>query len=388
MQCDETRPQCVNCVTAGRDCKYLTPWTGPGRSSSDRSASPQVPSPASASTPAPASAVFPGLNPASPAEEPHSNVDMVHMELLHHYITDESMYPLVDGSMKDIIMATALREPFVMHSVLALSAHHLGVVRPAQSRFYHNLAIQLQTRALSLFNSIDVSQLEDSIEKRIPVFIFSCVIGFHALCDMLSHRDGDFGAAMARYLQYLRLHRGIHNVMQGHWDSLRQTELKVIFDDMVPQWFQANVEGRECDGLRERIRSAGLDAKELEAAERAIDLVQWVFDARPSPTSRAYVLCAWAVMLGRPFACMLEAGRPEALAVLAYFFLALHHCREVWMIGGAGQYLLTLLADHFRGGEWYAWVEPPYRMLQESLERAASDGARTASDDLASHRGQ
>lgn len=302
---------------------------------------------------------------------------MVHMELLHHYITltDRAIYPLmVDGTMKKLIMANALKEPFVMHSVLALSAHHLAFVRPSQETFYHNLAIQLQTRALSLFNTVDVHAYGDSVEKRIPAFIFSCVLGFHALCDMLSHRDGDFVSTLARFNGYLRLHRGLLQVMEGYWEVLRETELKVIFDEMVPQWFQVKPEGQESDDIRERLESSSLDPEELKAALHAIGLVQWVFDATPSPTSRAYVLCSWAAMIHRPLVQMIEEGRPEALAVLAYYFLALHYCREVWMMQGAGQHLLTLLVDHFRGGEWAAWVEPPYRMMRESLEREASNG--------------
>jgi hypothetical protein len=273
--------------------------------------------------------------------------------------------------MKDIVMKIALREPYVMHSVLALSAHHLSAIRHDRRAFYHNLAIQLQTQALSLFNSFDVGLFGDSVEKRVPVFIFSSMIGFHALCDALSHRDTDFDSAIARFQAYVALHRGMHSVMHGYWDKLRQTELKVIFDELVPQWFQVSSQGQECDGIRDRLASAGLNDEELEAGQHAVDLIQWVLDAKPGPESRAYVLCSWATMLRPPFVRMLEARRPEALAVLAYFFLAMHHCREVWMYGGAGRHFLTLLADHFRGGEWYAWVEPPYQMLQESLEKEA-----------------
>lgn len=287
--------------------------------------------------------------------------------------------------MKDIVMNVALREPYVMHSILALSAHHLSSFRPQQHSFYHNLAMQLQTQALSLFNSIDVGLLGDSAEKRVPVFVFSSVLGIHALCDVLSHRDPDFDSAMDRFISYISLHRGMHTVMDGYWDKIRKTELKIIFDDLVPQWFQATSEGRECDDILEKLKSASLDPEELQSAEHAAGLVQWVFDAKPMQESRAYVLCSWVAMLGRPFVRMLEARRPEAFAILAYYFLAMHYCRGVWMMKGAGQHFLTLLADHFRGGEWYAWVEPPYQMLRDSLEQeAANDEPQTDAGSLSS----
>ncbi|KAK4103216.1 hypothetical protein N658DRAFT_422129 [Parathielavia hyrcaniae] len=373
IKCDETRPHCINCTTVDRRCRYSTPWTPAERSPSDRSASPQNSTTAHAPTPAPTDAV-PNIHPFASVEEPHSRVDMAHMELLHHYMThNTSIYP-VDAYMKGIIMPVALREPYVMHSVLALSAHHLSAIRHDRQAFYYNLAIQLQTDALSLFNSIDVGVFGDSVEKRIPVFIFSCLLGFHAFCDALSHRDGDSDTAIARFLGYLALHRGMHTVMHGYWDKLRESELQVIFDELVPRWFQVAGQGHECDDIRERLTSGNMDDDELTAAQHAVDLVQWVLDAKPGPQSRGYVLCSWVAMLERPFVRMLEARRPEALAVLAYFFLAMHHCRRVWMFGGAGQHFLTLLAEHFRGREWYAWVETPYQMLQESLRQEALDG--------------
>ncbi|KAL2132923.1 hypothetical protein VTI74DRAFT_3144 [Chaetomium olivicolor] len=339
------------------------------------------------STSPPPAAAFPGLHPSALAEEPHTRVDMVHMELLHHYMTHDYVYPLMDHGMREVIITTALQEPYVMHSVLALSAHHLGVSQPERRSFYHRLAIQLQTRALTLFNSNDLGLLGDSVEKRIPVFIFSALLGFHALCDALAHRDTDFESALARFMGYIRLHRGIHAVMNGYWEAMKQTRLKYIFEEMVPQWFRLENEGKghECDDIRQRIASRGLDEEEVAALTRAVDLVQWVLGAKPNPASRAYVLCSWSPMLAVPFVQMLEAGRPEALAVLAYYFLALHHCRSVWMVGGSGQHLLTLLAEHFRGGEWYAWVEGPYQELQRSLaEEALKERSMTDANDSSS----
>jgi hypothetical protein len=301
--------------------------------------------------------------------------------LADHFIANGSVYPMMESCMMDIIMNVALREPYVMHSVLALSAHHLSSSRSHQHSFYHNLAIQLQTQALSLFNSIDVSLFGDSVEKRVPVFVFSSVLGIHALCDVLGHRDPDPESAIDRFISYISLHRGMHTVMHGYWEELRTTELKIIFDEMVPQWFQATSEGRECDDILEKLKSANLDAEELHWAEHAAGLVQWVFDAKPKQESRAYVLCSWVAMLGRPFVRMLQARRPEALAILAYYFLAMYYCRGVWMMKGAGQHFLTLLADHFRGGEWYAWVELPYQILQDSLKSEAEASDEPQTDD-------
>ncbi|KAK3292699.1 uncharacterized protein B0H64DRAFT_329042 [Chaetomium fimeti] len=358
----------MNCTTVDRKCQYTTPWRTAERSPSDPSASPQTPA-GPASTPAP-SVSFPGLQPSAPVENPHSRVDMVHMQLLHHYTTNNDIHPLIDTCMKDIIINLALREPYIMHSVLAISAHHLSVLRPDQQSFYHNLAIQLQTQALSIFNSIDIGLYGDSVEKRVPVFIFSSVLGIHALCDTLSHRDSDADSAISRFVAYANLHRGMHTVMHGYWDELRKTELRAIFDELVPQWFQLTSEGQECADIRVRLTSSvSLDSEEREEALRAVELVQCVFDAKPKLEDRAYVLCSWVSMLGPSFVRMLDTRRPEALAILAYYFLAMYHCRGVWLMDGAGQHFLPLIAEHFRGGEWYAWLPLPIATSETIVHR-------------------
>lgn len=75
-------------------------------------------------------------------------------------------------------------------------------------------------------------------------------------------------------------------------------------------------------------------------------------------------------MIPRPFVDAVEAGKPEALAILAYFYVALHFCRDIWLIGNSGQFLLTSVATHLNqlGPEWSAWLEKPCQMLRESLE--------------------
>ncbi|KAL2150797.1 hypothetical protein VTH82DRAFT_7360 [Thermothelomyces myriococcoides] len=308
------------------------------------------------------------------------------MQLLHHYMTDDSLYPLMESSMKDIIINVALREPYVMYSLLAFSAYHLSIFRPEQEQFYRRLAIRLQTEGLSLFNSIDVSFYGDSVEKRIPAFIFSSLIGIHALCDMLLYRGPDPDSAVAGFLKYMSLHRGMLTVMNGYWDELKKSELRVLFEELVPQWFSLTGEGRDCDDIRKRLTTAGLDTCELEGALHAVDLIQCVLDAKPNAEGRAYILCSWVAMLRPAFVSMLENRRPEALAVLGYYFLAMHHCRGLWMMGDAGQHFLTLLADHFCGGEWYAWVETPYRILQDASNKETTDNqAQTRASSQSSH---
>ncbi|KAK3692818.1 hypothetical protein B0T22DRAFT_495841 [Podospora appendiculata] len=374
IKCDESRPNCINCTTAERKCSYPPTGDVAGHSPSDVSPSPGISGASPSGTPAPAPA--PGFGvvevpPFPPIEEESHVIDMVHMELLYHYLTDTfASYTPMAGLVKEITMRLALQEPYLMHQVLALSARHLSVLRPDREDFYHNQAIYLQTRALTLFNSIDPDSFNHPPTNRVPVFLFSTLLGFHALCDMMSYRECGFPSTLARFIGYLRLDRGVYSVMEGHWDLLLESELRPIIE-IGQEWYDKTGTGPECNTVMEHIEAANLDVETLEATRRAINLLQWVFDVRPIPTARVHLLLAWTTMIQKPFVTMLENGRPEALAVLAHYFVALDMCREVWMLGNAGRFLLRQTVEYL-GPVWETWVEWPRQVLRDE------DAARIA----------
>ncbi|KAK0659175.1 hypothetical protein QBC41DRAFT_308014 [Cercophora samala] len=411
IKCDETRPRCINCTTVERNCQYSTPgYQSPSETSgSPAPVSVPQPTPAPVSVSAPASVVasdhaLPAVSPAaipmldfhafSYAGDMNGKIDIVHMQLFYHYMTNHSViYPFVDydGGLKRIIIETALREPFLLHSILAMASRHLSETGSSNTAYYHDLAIELQTHALSLFNSFDVEYFAQSIQRRVPVFLFSAILGFHALCDMLAYRDDAFPSNLARLTGYFRLHRGILAVMDGYWEDLKKTELRILFDNIVPRWYEISDDGgSDCDDIKQRIQdSPNLDDEQREAFAKVLKYLQWVFDAKPDYRGRAHLLCSFAVMIPRPFVDAVEAGKPEALAILAYFYAALHFCRDIWLIGNSGQFLLTSLATHLNqlGPEWSAWLEKPCQMLRESLEEDTlnTQSSATTSDQSLPH---
>ncbi len=239
------------------------------------------------------------------------------MDLLHHFLTGSDMlYPLAVLHIKPIVMKYALGEPFLMHQVLALSARHLSVIRPQNPAFYITQAIQLQTHALALFNAKSVSDFEISLDSRMPGYLFSGLLAFHALCDMLSHRDDDFSATHARFVGYLNLQRGVHQLMKGHIPSFMQSEVRPMLDVGI-RWTAMQGDGPECDDIRGRIETAGLDPETTKYALHAVGMLQGILDGRLDPISSINALAAWGVMIQDPFVDLIRSGRPEGLVILA-----------------------------------------------------------------------
>lgn len=418
-KCDETRPKCLNCATVDRKCSYKDKGGGNDAASRASSSGPEklrvevegsthsshspsaLPDPTPLSHQAPPACSPDGPSTASrgPSQgEPHRtqehyqsrpfpyhphrapdleqdepHVNMVHMDLLHHFLT--STYGFVNpeqpisGLVKEVAVRHAVSSPFLMHQLLAFSARHRSSLsrRAADDegrseRFFRHLAARLQTRAISLFGTVDLNSVTPA--ERVSIFLFSSFLGFQDLCDALSLRAGRFDEFMERYLAYAHLHRGMHKVITGSWEMLRESELRPVLD-AGKEMFRASGTGHECDDLRQRIDAAeGLGDGDKEACRNAIRHLQWVFDARPEIRSRLNVLLAWVPMVPDGFVRLLEAGRREALCVLGYYFVLLHFCKDVWFVCDSGEYLLRLL-DEYLGPEWEGWMEKPKALLEE-----------------------
>ena len=109
-QCDESRPACINCLTAKKECSYILTAGSQGPSNRDfilckdpgdlarhRSPHPNIPSHTTSSSPQ--------LLNHTPRAEPY--VNLLHLELYQNLASDG--FSITDDSSKDQWIATMLR---------------------------------------------------------------------------------------------------------------------------------------------------------------------------------------------------------------------------------------------------------------------------------------
>ena len=329
------------------------------------SASPTVPS-----APFPLPTVLPDVPVFPPRPDDQVNVDMALLELLHHYLADSFPVTFTHGETREATMQYALRAPYLMFQVLAVSARHLSLVRPDQALQYHGLAIRLQTQALAIFdkNKADLAAETCDASQRAPVLVFSTLLGVHALCDTLSFREDDFSMTLARFIGYVKLHRGVYGVVAPYLHQIPPPEAEGLTAAGLVWHSPAGV-GHECDDLLHRLDgvAATMEPTELDAAKKAIAHLQWVFDAGfPRLGDRGFMALSWPVTVDPSYTQLLQNGRPEALVILAYYLLLLHFLRDFWVVGDSvGETLLESLARYL-GPSWSPWLETPFRLLRES----------------------
>ncbi|KAK2682101.1 Zn(2)-C6 fungal-type DNA-binding domain [Fusarium oxysporum f. sp. vasinfectum] len=212
MKCDESRPICLNCKISNRgsQCVYINIG--------------QQPSP-------PHNNINSALTALRDTPVRGDLFDLSHFALYHHLLTNRHTITSIDPFNESTISHTldyALKAPYLMNQLLALSALHLSNP-PSLRQPYYQLATSLQTRALALFNE---ERQEVSEESCVPMFLFSSLVGVHVLCDTLQGPRESFGAVLDRFITYLSIHRGVRAVTKHSWSTIKNSGLGPILQQI------------------------------------------------------------------------------------------------------------------------------------------------------------
>ena len=412
MQCDETRPACVNCGVTSRTCVYaLTPATRPGQTDQDGLLRPdQSPlTPGASSVTSSGSAA--GLGPRSPEAVspsdagagsqppqepgPHTSsptlsfpfdvqpANMAQLELFHHACNSEIL--LVsngDPTIRAGIVEAALGTPYVMNAVLGIAALHLSHIRPDQSAYYHHQAVHFHTHALSLFNK---EQPQVTSENAVSLLLFSQFISHQVLYEIsLAAHKHDEVESLDRFLGYLKVYRGVVVISRGAWNALCQSKIGGIFSTSRSVGQCKTSDGEETAELRSFISiSRSLSNEQKQYCQDAIDRLQWII-SRSSSRSHAEMkrlpdlsellnidgpnclrqVLAWPCLAEESFLDLLCNRNPEALLILAYYGVVMHQHRSFWVYIGVGPILVRAIAQ-ILGPNWQYFMAWPLAQICE-----------------------
>ncbi|KAL4812187.1 hypothetical protein BDW67DRAFT_178938 [Aspergillus spinulosporus] len=331
LRCDENRPICSHCISSRRLCGYA----GFRIVSSQYGASNSASSPESQS---PASSIPRDTSPSIPTQR-NPPANMLHAELFHHLFTET--LPSLNDSKSSLSLSPAalinfgLATPYLFNELLVLAALHLGILRKAQKDLYRSHSAQLQNQALRLLQ-----------ETR-------------------SELDPGGGIPSVP----LRLHRGVRTIVGGNWSHLKQTSLKPVLEECEASVLKNTSDGEDqvCSRLLELIQAAKLGdtfTRTYVEVIGALQLAMNVLQSR-SPLEKLNRALVWPVVVPGEYIDMLVHRRPEDLVLLAHFAALLHSCRDLWIFGDGGQFMIESISQYL-GAEWEEWMEWPMRFLEQS----------------------
>jgi hypothetical protein len=310
--------------------------------------------------------------PSNQGQSFEEDINLKHMELLIHLVTDKDILSLglttndgISGFELAFALKTGVESPYLLHQLLAFSARHLAYLHPKRSVSFLHQAVLLQTRAASLFTAVGT---EINQSNCVAVLLFSSILGHHLLADTLAKRVPDgLDEFMTSYVQFVEMHRGIHMITMTAWPQIMESELEPIIS-WSSQFTARSPRGRDCHRVKELIAgSKKLPDEEKRICLPVIDYLQVGFDAvlaGEEQGNRYHMLCTWPMLGSSEFTALLAAKRPEALVVLAYYASLLHHGRHFWQIQDAGVYILGIITAYL-GPDWDHWLEHPRQMILE-----------------------
>lgn len=371
---------------SGRDCSFTSqvPIQLDGHSASstpaqsERSTSPGN-KPDQKQTPPTASLLnaTEGSSPNAPHQNPSPDdaVNFHHMELLIHLSFDKEIWDLSGNHGNRYMnlhfaLKTGLEAPYLLHQALAFSARHLAFLHPERSSYYLHQAYTLQTRAISLF-----SALKGVIDKAncVPLVLFSSILGHHLLTDTLAMRDpGGLEAFISNLVQCVGTNRGIFNVVMTGWPLLMESELAPMLA-WSTGFTSQDPKGNEFQRIKDLIsNSESLSDEDKEVCLKATRYLQVGLDAIHSPEpekeedNRYRMLFIWTMLAPPQLTTLLAAKNPEALVLLGYYAVLLHHGQHLWQIRDAGAYILGLILGYL-GPEWDHWLEYPKQIIAQNI---------------------
>ncbi|KAI1120432.1 hypothetical protein F5Y10DRAFT_126866 [Nemania abortiva] len=374
VKCDEQRPSCLQCSMTARSCSYVYVRSNDDHVSACASSLASLVGRPLESCLAAQSEI---RSPASPLdlatqEGPQQVFDLSHLALLHHVETDLIKAPnshfVADEedarNLLRMIVTSALSAPYLMDAVLAFAALHLSVLASdfTMQHHYRHQAVQLQTRALALYNAA-CPEITD--QNCTALFLYSAFIGLHALHDTVTSRT-DLLELLDRFIQFAGLYHGVATVTSRAWHILRDSGLSSIVNlidaaDQVEQPSESI-----CDNLTGLLMTAAdrLRPSSFQACSNAVQSLRWIFNRRtvlPDPIGRDIVL-AWPVRISAEYLQLLRERQPEALVIMAYWAVLLHYERDFWVFGQGGRVLIEAVSNYL-GAYWDRWMALPREII-------------------------
>lgn len=366
IQCDETRPQCVNCVTAERRCPYLDSQTNSEANDSARATPDSGPhNVVSDSQMALDSRIRPQIDLSIETD----GESMIHIELLEQWLKHTCRTCLdrdqQAGLLAAIVMNAGLRFPFLLHGTLALAALHLSYVRPAQHDFYLHKAKELQDEGLAGFQRLDTNF--DTL-SAMPAFLFSFVTGVHRLCYVLAYCRTNFDLFMASLTECIDILRGVTVVLGGNMAILRESELGPLLFRHEMQSPHTSVAPSEktIGALNMMIQQAYLGEESSDVLTSAVEKLRHVdFESKDEGNESIGPAVVWMMQCPLGFTQLLREGNPAAEVILAYIAPLFHTRQACWAVGDSGAYMLNSIRGRLPP-EWRQWLVWPEQMIGQS----------------------
>lgn len=264
----------------------------------------------------------------------------------------------------------ALSHDFLLYSIFAVSALHLAHLRPDSGRFYTDLAVTCQNRALQSYMAIAPNINETNCGA---VLAFSSLVSIYSLALPASNPvagrvQDDLEAATS----WMRLTRGVGSVVVAVREGIRKSKFELLLHGHMSDAVYPLPE--DCAAVVDRLPTLWMSSSTSTSEQLTFDdtfrllksdlgVVHNFVSIQKCDLGMAL---SWSGRVTPEFVALLAARKPVALVILAYFCVVLDAARDFWCIDVMPARLIrsvhALLDDNYR-----AWIRWPMEAIQLSL---------------------
>lgn len=312
---------------------------------------------------------------------------------MHHYTTVLSRFgsrEKVTHLWRDYVPQQALKHPFLMHGLLALTALHLGYLYPDHSSKYLQLCDKHQDIALQRFRAILASPVVDP-ELVDALFALSATLSLSSMarsCVLSETATMDMDAVTELFM----LTRGIANVI-----NLSREQREHILQSPLAEMLQnaaappdaeitlpVSVSAR-FEALRHMLVNYGLDQELLEHCQHALTELENVYRNivyfAPLSDIEIAAVSQWQVKISMGYMRLISAHCPPALVILAYYAAAVTSIRTAWYVENWAEYALHGIGQSLDEDmqHWLKWpIQQVTEMMSELGVQAPAEKKRSA----------
>ncbi|KAL4869875.1 hypothetical protein BDV12DRAFT_167000 [Aspergillus spectabilis] len=377
VKCDEAKPVCHKCIVHGVSCSF---------NSADRllqtvesaPSPPCVASFASESIDRARSVPEPSPADTTPAT-PQTALGIADLELLHHHMTSTcysvSRVPTIQALWRDQIPRIGFTMPFLLHSILAVSALHLAHATPSKRATYIS---QAESHHAAGMRAVIPAMQALASDNGPALFLFSALTSIY-FCATIHHATAaPIFSVEGSLSERARLFRGTKAVMDSTTPDLRTGELSPIFlngrhlsairrDPKTLQEGQMYIWELKRFINQEHIYDESLLQIYTETADQLARTLAVI--VRPNILDTANVF-AWLVEASGEYLDLIRHEKPTALIIFAYFCVALQQIEWAWWTDGLSGRLMgqvyAALGEGYRC--WLRWPQEQMGWVPPDLE--------------------
>ncbi|KAE8420045.1 hypothetical protein BDV36DRAFT_281825 [Aspergillus pseudocaelatus] len=358
VKCDELRPKCSNCLRRDSQCEYDSAaslrWIHGAafcqQSTTDDAANDQQ---SGTVTMERSGLMLPKRCTSLDDSVVPPILNLVDLELLMHW--KDSTYqifcrnPHTHTIWQSLVPQEALKEPFLMHGILALSAVHLAQTKSVNLRpTYISTAVSHQNQALTTFRS-SLHNINES--NSVAMFAFASIATVHSFAFPQEPGSPDPRFTVDDLCQVIVFAQGVHQISVSAADYLQNSIFKPLL-----QW--DGLEQRLTDDARlsfEKLREA-IYVLDTESTHHAyLKTIDGIQDSLAEILGGFHgVAAATRVAIRMPviYVALLRNYDPLALVILCHYCAVLHRLRHNWCVEDRGaraaRALWFIIGDEWR----------------------------------------